>query len=106
MKKVLLALTASTLALMACTTPPTQNEVNAITNICLVDSGIRPLVTALEVLATPEEVAGLTTARAVIDPICANPAGSVASNAVAVLTNNVANIQAILIKLQARKAGK
>ena len=106
MKKILAIVALGVLALSACTSPPTQNEVNAITNICLVDAGVRPLVTALEVLATPEEVAGITTARAVIDPICANPAGSVASNAVAVLSNNVANIQAILVKLQARKAGQ
>jgi len=105
MKKSLLALIASAFALTACTTPPSENQVKVITNICLVDADIRPLVTALEVLATTQEVAGIAAARAVIDPICANPAGSVASNTVAVLTNNVANIQAILAKLQARKAG-
>ena len=107
MKKSLLALLAvGTLALGACTSPPTQNEINIITNACNVDAAIRPLVTALAPLANPEEILAVTTARGVIDPICANPAGSVASNTVAVLSSNVATIQTVLGKLQARKAGK
>jgi hypothetical protein len=106
MKKSLLALIASALALTACTTQPTQNEVNTITNICLIDSGIRPLVTALEVFATPDEISGIAAARVAIDQVCENPSSSVASNAVGILTKNVGYIQSILVKLQNRKGGQ
>ena len=84
--------------LPACTTAPTADPV---------DAGVRPTVTALLAipgLATAQEVAAVTAARAVIDPICANPAGTPQANALAALTTASGQVVAIVTTLQARKA--
>lgn len=107
MKKSLLVLLAGiAICLGACTTPPPSDVVAAIQNACVIDAGIRPTVTALEPLATPAEVLAINAARSVIDPICANPAGSVQANTLTILATNVGNIQGIIVSLQTRKAVK
>jgi hypothetical protein len=92
----------------ALTAAPSADQVVAIQNACAIDAGIRPTVTALLTvpgLATVQEVAAVTAARAVIDPICANPSGSVQANTLAVLTGATGNVLAIVTQLQARKSG-
>ena len=91
----------------ACTTVPTSNEVALIQNACNVDATLRPTVTALLAvpgLATPEEVLIVNTARSAIDPICANPTGTPAANAQAILATQTGNIIGIITALQTRKA--
>jgi hypothetical protein len=105
MKPIIACLIA--LVLCACTTTPTANQVAAITNACAIDAGIRPTVTellAIPGLATPQEVAAVVAARAVIDPICANPSATPQANALAALTGASAQVIAIVTTLQARKA--
>ena len=81
MKKSLLALLAGIVFVLgACTTPPPADIIAAIQNACVIDAGIRPTITALEPLATPFQVLIIKSARSVIDPICANPSGSVQAN--------------------------
>lgn len=95
-------------ALCACTTPPTSGEVSAIQQACTLDALARPTVTALLALpglATPEEVAAVDAARAVIGPVCANPGAPVSANAAQIVAQNVGQVQAVLVELQARKAG-
>ncbi len=112
MKKFFLFLAAAVLALAfaACTTTgaPNATQVQAIQQACAIDAGVRPSVTVLlsiPGLATVQEVAAVAAARAVIDPICANPAGSVQANSLAVLSSATGQVTSILIQLQARKAG-
>jgi len=101
---------ASAAMLGGCSTltgTPTDSQVAIIQNACAVDAGVRPTVTALLAiggLATADETAAVTAARALIDPICANPSGSVQANALAVVTGATGQIVAIVTKLQARKA--
>jgi hypothetical protein len=92
----------------ACTTTgtPTPQAVNAIQTACTADAALRPTVTALLAipgLATPQEVTAVTAARAVIDPVCANPSAPVAANVQAALAASTGNIVAIVTELQVRK---
>ena len=103
MKKLALIAVAA-IALAACTTPPTDAQVQRIQTACAVDAGIRPAVTTLLVFATPAEVAGIAAARAVIDPICANPGGTVQANAISAFTAATAQVVGIYGDMQARKA--
>ena len=102
-----LILTISTIS--ACTsTPmtPDANQVAAIQNACAVDAGLRPTVTlllAVPGLAKVEEVAVVTAARAIIDPVCANPANSVQANAIAAVTGASAQIIGVVTQLQQRQ---
>ena len=112
MKKFFLFLAAAVLALAfaACTTTgaPNATQVQAMQQACAIDAGVRPSVTVLlsiPGLATVQEVAAVAAARAVIDPICANPAGSAQANSLAVLSSATGQVTSILIQLQARKAG-
>lgn len=91
------------MALSACIPPP-PDIVTQIKNACAIDAQIRPTVIALEVFATPQEVMVINTARSVIDPICANPNGTIASNTLAILINNIATIQGIVISIQNQKS--
>ncbi len=96
----------SLLTFAGCVTAPTANQVAAITNACAIDTGIRPTITALLAipgLATPAEIAAVTAARAVIDPICANPSATPQANALAALTGASAQVIAIVTTLQERK---
>lgn len=104
--KNLLAL-VSLAALCACasfTGVPDAAQVIAIQNACAIDAGIRPTVSLLMVLATPAEALAVTDARAIIDPICANPTGSVQANTLAALSGASAQIVGVLTTLEARKA--
>jgi len=101
MKRLFVAV--AVLALSACATAPTDQQVAAIQNACAVDAGLRPVVTILLAtpgLAQPEDVAAVVAARAVIDPICANPAGPVQANALAALTGATTQLVVIAAKLQ------
>lgn len=85
-------------ALAACSTVPSGQQVFAIQNACAVDAGLRPAVNVL--IATPglvpaDDVAALIAARAVIDPICSNPSGPFEANALAALTIATSEIVAI-----------
>ena len=97
--------------LCACATPgaaPNAAQVADIQTACAVDAGLRPTVTgllAIPGLATVDEVAAVTAARAVIDPICANPGGTVQANAIAAVTSASAQVLGIVTQLQARKSG-
>jgi len=89
------------------TTPPTDSQVAAIQSACAVDAAVRPTVTALLAipgLAKAEEVTAVVAARAVIDPICVKPSGTVQANAVAAITAASGQVIGIVTQLQARKA--
>ena len=93
-----------TALLAACATPPTDAQVQRIQLACAVDAGIRPSITALMVFATPQESAGIVAARAVIDPICANPGGTVQANAIAAFTAATTQVVSIYSDMKTRKA--
>jgi len=89
------------LALSACATVP--NAAPSIQNACAVDTGLRPVVSALLAtpgVAQPEDVAIVAAVRAIIDPICANPDGMAQSDAIAAVTNTTFQIIAVSAKLQ------
>ena len=89
----------------ACTTvAPDATGVAAIQNACAVDAGLRPTVDVLLAFATPQEKATVVGARAVIDPVCANPSGTFEANTVAAVTGASAQIVGLLTTLQERKA--
>ena len=100
---------AACLMLAACSTPgaaPNAAQVSEIQTACAVDAGLRPTITgllAIPNLATLDEVAAVTAARAVIDPICANPSGTVQAHAIAAVTSASAQVLGIVTQLQARK---
>jgi len=107
MKKYLLALVSSAILLGACTATPPADIVVAIQNACIVDAGLRPVAKALQLaLANPIESLALDSARSVIDPICANPAGSINANTMTILATNIGNIESIVVTLEARKGAK
>ena len=99
----------ATLVVYACANPgakPSDIQVQQIENACAVDAGIRPTITAFMAipgLVQPAEDAAIIAARAVIDPICANPAGNVQSNAISALTSASAQVVGIVAQIQARK---
>ena len=103
MKKILAIAALSILAACAATAP-TDNQVAQIQTACAVDAGIRPSVTALMVFATPKEEAAITAARAVIDPICANPAAPLQSTAISTFSAAAAQVVGYYAQLQARKS--
>lgn len=95
------------LALVACAAgAPEANEVQQIQAACAVDAGLRPTVTALMAvpgLVQPADDAAIVAARAVIDPICANPAGTPQANAISILVGANAQLVGIVTQIQARK---
>lgn len=98
-------LACAVLALAACATAPGAAQVQQIQTSCAVDAGLRPTVDVLLAvpgLATAEEVAAIGAARAVIDPICANPAGSVQANALAAFSGATVRLVNIAAQLQSR----
>lgn len=97
------------LCLSGCANPPTPTQAQAIQNACAVDKGLRPsvdLLLAIPGLAKPEELAAITTARAIIDPICANPAGPFTLDPQAELTRATATVMGLAVQLEQRKAAK
>lgn len=97
-------LAAAVMGLTACAGAPTAGGVAVIQNACAIDAGIRPTVSVLLVLATPQESAAVTAARAVIDPVCANPSGSYEANTISAVTAASAQVLSVVTTLQARKA--
>lgn len=104
---VALSLISACLMMGGCATgAPDAAQVQQIQLACGVDAGLRPTVTALMVipgLVQPADNVAILAARAVIDPICANPAGNVQSNAVAALASANAQLLGIVAQIQARK---
>ena len=102
-------LAAIVVGLTACASPagaPDAAQAQQIQMACAVDAGLRPTVTALMAipgLVQPAENVAIVAARAVIDPICANPAGNIQANAISVLVNANAQLVGIVAQVQARK---
>ena len=111
MRKNLLSLSIAAsigaIGLAACTTTaPNASQVQQIQTACAIDAGLRPTANALLAipgLATPQEIAGVVAARAVIDPVCANPAGSVEANTIAAFTSATAQVVGIVTALKTRQ---
>lgn len=109
---ITIAACAIGLALSACTTAgvptsPTDQQVARIQAACATDAAIRPSVTVLLTipgLATPEQAAGIAAARAVIDPICANPEAGLQGNSAAALAGAVGQVVAYVAQMQAQRA--
>lgn len=107
MKQSLIMTAFAAAALSACATntamTPEEARIDRIQRACSLDAVVRPTITALLAgpKATDEDRATVAAARAAIDPICANPAGTVGANVVTTLTANTGNILAIIAKLQA-----
>ena len=100
------ALISACLMLSGCATAPGAAEVAQIQTACAVDAGLRPTVSVLLAvpnLATAQEATTIIAARAVIDPICANPAGTPQVNAIAVLAGASGQLVGIVTQLQARQ---
>ncbi len=100
-------LACAVLALAACATAPGAAQVEQIQTACAVDAGLRPTVSVLLAvpnLATAQEETTIIAARAVIDPICANPAGTPQANAIAILAGASGHLVGIVTQLQARQA--
>lgn len=87
----------------ACATAPSTDIVSDITAACAADAAVRPIVTQLEVLATPAETQALTLARGVIDPICANPAAAPSANALQIVMTQGGVILGVVETLRARQ---
>lgn len=105
MKKALALIASAMLA--ACAGSPTATQTQEIQNACAIDAGIRPAVTALLAipgLAQADEIAAVTAARAVIDPICANPSASFQADALTAFSSAAAQVVGIEAALSARKA--
>lgn len=95
------------LAMLAGCAAPNASQVDAIKSACAIDAGIRPTVTillAVPGLAKPEEIAAVAAARTVIDPVCANPAGTAQENALAAVSGASATLIGIVTQMQMRKA--
>lgn len=96
--------------LAACTTPPTPGQQSQIRMACAADAGIRPSVDVMLMipgLAKPEEVAAVVAARAIIDPICKDPAAPFAGgDPYVAVTQASASVAGVLVQVESRKAGK
>lgn len=106
MKQSLIMAAFAAAAATACATNPSMTPEEArldrIQRACALDAVIRPTITQLLTLpkATDNDRETVAIARAAIDPICANPAGSVGTNVLTTLTANTGKILAIVAKLQ------
>lgn len=109
---ITIAACAIGLALSACTTTGvptslTDQQVARIQAACATDAAIRPSVSVLLTipgLATSEQIAGIAAARAVIDPICANPGAGLQGNSAAALAGAVGQVVAYVAQMQAQRA--
>lgn len=108
-------LIAATLALAACQTVPTDPgapklqgpTVAQVQTACVIDAGIRPLVSAA--IATPGVVtqaeAGLVAAARVgIDEVCADPTKPLSQTAFQAFTAATTTVSDIYTQIQLRKA--
>lgn len=87
---------------------PVQSQAQQIANACAVDRGLRPSVDvllAIPGLAKPEEVTAVVAARAIIDPICANPSQPFPTDPTAQISQATATMAGVLVQLETRKAG-
>ena len=104
-----LAAIAAVCSLVACsvaTIAPDAPVVAAIKSACAADALLRPsasILIAIPGLATPGEAAAVLAARAVVDPICANPDGSIGSNAAAAVEGATGQILAVVAQIGARR---
>lgn len=103
-------LIAAALALAGCAAGPAtdgaQPDVSRIRAACAADALIRPSVSALldvPGLAGLEQKAAVMAARAVIDPICRDPA-SAQQGAITGLTNATAQVLAVYVALKQSRA--
>lgn len=106
MRKKPLSVLVPALLLAACATPPTAGQVYAIQTACSSDAALRPTVSillAIPGLATPQEVAGIAAARAIIDPICADPAAPASATAVQSIAGAAGQVAAYVVAMQARR---
>lgn len=98
------------LFLAGCVTPPTPTQAGQIRMACAADAGIRPSVSialAIPGLAKPEEIAAVAAARAVIDPICADPTKPVLGvDPYVAVTQATAQVAGILVQVESRKQAK
>lgn len=94
---------AAITACAAFTATPGAAQVTLVQNACILDAAARPTLSVLLVLATPAENDAVTAARAVIDPICANPTAPLATDAVTTFSESTAQIANVLAMLQERK---
>lgn len=103
---MLLVTAGVALALVACGTP-TGGQVQQIRMACAADAGLRPsidVMLAVPNFATPEEMAAIVAARAVIDPICKNPEAPFAGgDPYMAVTQATATVAGIMVQMQARK---
>lgn len=106
MRKKLLSVLVPALLAAACSTPPTAGQLYAIQTACGSDAALRPTVSILlsiPGLATPQEVAGIAAARAIIDPICADPGAPVGTTAAQSLAGAAGQVAAYVVAMQARQ---
>ena len=86
-----------------CATPPSAGQVSQIQVACQQDALIRPVVTGLLPLATPQESLAITEAEKGIDVVCANPTASPDANAQAMLNGAIAQVTSMEATLLARE---
>lgn len=101
-----LALIAATIMLTACASAPQPADVQRIQAACAADALIRPTVSALldvPGLASLEQRGAVMAARAVIDPICRDPAAA-QQNAIAGLTAATGQVLAVYTAIRQAKA--
>lgn len=105
MKKLFL-ISIAALALVACSSVTPAQE-SQIKTACATDAIIRPSVTALleaPGLATIEQKSAVLAARAIIDPICANPSVPVQDQVAQGLAAAVGQVVVIYTELKTKKA--
>ena len=108
MKRLLIvgAAVAVALSLAGCATQDQQPDAAKIAAACAADALIRPSVSALldaPGVATLEQRAAVMAARAVIDPICLNPAAA-QQGAIVGLTNASAQLVAVYVAMRQARA--
>jgi hypothetical protein len=105
MKIILLVMIACILSACVSSTGDPADQRAAVQTWCARDAMIRPIVTGLLPLATPDEILAIKSAEAIIDAVCAHPSADAAANQQAALAAGVGQILAIEAALIARRAG-
>lgn len=101
MRHLILAVSAlSAIFLFACATAPTESQANAIKRACVADAAVRPVVSGILAagIVPADQAAAVKAAQVVIDQVCANPEQSAQQNLLSVLSANVGNITALVVK--------
>ena len=97
---------AAALALAACASAPQPPDVAKIQAACAADAVVRPSVSALldvPGLASLEQRGAIMAARAVIDPICRDPAAA-QQGAITGLTNATGQVLAVYVAMRQARA--